>query len=435
MTRQLRDDCFLHDKDRLTHVEAINILKSRIAPLTISAETVSVAEATGRILADDISAPRAIPAHDNAAVDGYGFRFADYDVTGGGQFPVVARIPAGHPLRQEILPGQAVRIFTGAALPKGLETIVMQEDTQVETRGDSEWIIVPPGLKRGSNRRLAGEDYSGGEQLARSGQRLRPQDTAAIASGGFSEVNCRERLRVASVSSGDEIVRAGEPFEHGKVFDANGPMLRGLIALTGSCTYDLGVMNDDPRVVRQVLARAAARHHVVMTSGGASLGEEDHIVTALDDLGTRHLWQIAIKPGRPMTFGQIDDCVFVGLPGNPVAVFVCFLLYAWPLLMRLSGTAWLEPTRFRVPASFDIPSKKPDRREFWRGTLRTTADGPVAVKFPRDGSGLISGLTAADGLIEVGEDVTELRAGEMVDFIPFTSFGMAANENVEPSMN
>jgi molybdopterin molybdotransferase len=202
-------------------------------------------------------------------------------------------------------------------------------------------------------------------------------------------------------------------------------MLRGLIEAAGAECIDLGVLPDEVDAVRASLKDAANAYNVVITSGGASRGEEDHVVEALDALGTLHMWQIAIKPGRPMAFGQIGDCVHMGLPGNPVAVFVCFLLYVFPVLVRLGGGAWPEPARYPLKAAFSVRKKKTGRREFWRGFLTQGSDGMLAAgKFDRDGSGLISGLCEADGLIEVGEDVTQVNEGDEVSFIPFTEFGI-----------
>jgi molybdopterin molybdotransferase len=203
-------------------------------------------------------------------------------------------------------------------------------------------------------------------------------------------------------------------------------MLGPLIAGAGAVATDLGVFPDDLAQVKERLARAAREFDVIVTSGGASRGEEDHVVAALDALGKRHLWQLAIKPGRPMSFGQIGDTVVLGLPGNPVAVFVCFLLYAWPMLRRMGGADWPEPTRYRLPALFAFPARKVGRREFWRGILRETPHGLAVDKFARDGSGLISGLRAADGLIEVPEDVPEVKPGDRVAFIPFAGYGIAS---------
>jgi molybdopterin molybdotransferase len=250
---------------------------------------------------------------------------------------------------------------------------------------------------------------------------------ASAAAAGLGELSCYTPLKVAVFSTGDEILRPGEAFVDGKVYDANAPMLRGLIAASGAEAVDQGVLPDSAADVIAALSDASRNYDAIVLSGGASQGKEDHVVSSIDALGKRHLWQIAIKPGRPMSFGQIGDCVVLGLPGNPVAVFVCFLLYVCPVLIRLAGGAWPEPVRFAVPASFS-QRKKVGRREFWRAKLKRDDEGClVASKFPRDGSGLISSLREADGLIEVGEDVNEVRLGELVDFIPFTEFGIASH--------
>ena len=197
-----------------------------------------------------------------------------------------------------------------------------------------------------------------------------------------------------------------------------------LIDSAGAIAVDLGVVPDSLDEVKSRLAQAARKYDVILTSGGASRGEEDHIVAALDAIGKRHLWQLAIKPGRPMSFGQIGDCAVVGLPGNPVAVFVCFLLYVWPLLRRMGGADWPEPRRYQLPAMFAFPGRKVGRREFWRGILKETPRGLAVDKFARDGSGLISGLRAADGLIDIPEDAPDVRPGDHVAFIPFSEFGI-----------
>jgi molybdopterin molybdotransferase len=290
--------------------------------------------------------------------------------------------------------------------------------------GDRTVVCIPAGLKRGANVRRAGEDVEAGATLLQAGAVLRAQDLAALASLGMAEVGCFTRLKVAVISSGDEVVRPGAPFSEGLVYDANAPMLHALIAAAGASPADLGVLPDDPVEVRRSLGDAAQRYDVIVVTGGASRGEEDHTVAVLDALGKRHLWQLAIKPGRPMSFGQIGDCVVLGLPGNPVAVFVCFLLYAWPMLRRMGGGAWPEPHRYRLPALFAFPGRKVGRREYWRGILKETPHGLGVDKFARDGSGLISGLRAADGLIEIPEDVGDVRPGDRVAFIPFSEFGI-----------
>jgi molybdopterin molybdotransferase len=337
---------------------------------------------------------------------------------------VDGRAAAGHRLERAPGPGTAARTFTGAVMPAGHDTMVLQEDVEARTVSGRTVVAIPAGLKRGANVRRAGEDVQAGETLLRAGAILRPQELAALASIGMAEASCFARLKVAVISTGDEVVRPGAGLAEGQVYDANAPMLAALIASAGALPADLGVLLDDPAEIKRRLARAAERFDAVILSGGASRGEEDHVVAALDALGKRHLWQLAVKPGRPMSFGQIGDCVVLGLPGNPVAVFVCFLLYVWPLLRRMGGAEWPEPRRYQLPALFAFPGRRTGRREFWRGILKETPHGLAVDKFARDGSGLISGLRAADGLIDIPEDVTGVQPGDPVAFISFAEYGL-----------
>jgi molybdopterin molybdotransferase len=422
MTRRLADDCFFHDKDRMPHDEALAVLKSRVRPV-VDVESIDLHSAQGRYLAESVLAPRDIPAHDNTAVDGYAFSHSEYDRQAGSRLQIVGEAIAGHPYPSTPSSDDAVRIFTGAVMPAGFDTVVMQEDVHVEEQNGQSWVMIPPGLKRGANRRLAGEDAKLGSVLVQAGARLRPQDVAGAAACGLDRLRCYLPLKVAIFSTGDEIMRAGDPFVPGKVYDANAPMLEGLIEVAGAVPVDLGVLPDRADRVREALAEAARDYDVLVISGGASQGAEDHVARTIDAIGKRHLWQIAIKPGRPMSFGQIGDCVVLGLPGNPVAVFVCFLIYVRPVLARLAGGTWAEPVRYPIAAAF-TQTKKRGRREFWRAKLTLKDGRRVVEKFTRDGSGLISSLREADGLIEVAEEVTEVRDGELVDFIPFTEFGL-----------
>jgi len=423
MTAKLNDDCFVLDKDRIAHHEALAILRSRVHP-AVESEEVQLAEAAGRFLAEALVSPRPIPAHDNAAVDGYAFAHSAYNKEKGAKLIVAGEASAGHPFQAKPPPDIAVRIFIGAVMPTGLDSVVVQEDARIEPMGNERWVHIPPGLKQGANRRLAGEDSKPGDVLVEVGTTLRPQEVATTAATGLDRLRCYAPLKVAVISTGDEILRPGEAFAPGRVYDANAAMLKGLIQAAGGEAVDLGILPDDAGLVRAALSDASRRYDAVVISGGASQGAEDHVVRSIDALGKRHLWQIAIKPGRPMSFGQIGDCVVLGLPGNPVAVFVCFLIYVRPVLTRLAGGVWPEPVSFPLPASF-AQKKKVGRREFWRARLKRETSGRLAVaKFARDGSGLISSMREADGLIEVAENVSEVREGDMVDFIPFTEFGL-----------
>jgi molybdopterin molybdotransferase len=423
MTNTLIDDCFAQPGRRLRHAEALAILRERVGPVA-DLETVSLDEAAGRVLGIARTAPANIPAHTNAAVDGYAFAASGYDRAAGTEFPLGGRAAAGHAFGGAPGADTAVRIFTGAVMPDGHDTVVMQEDVELRDRNGRDFVFIPAGLKAGANVRKAGEDVKAGESVLERGAVLRPQDLAALASMGMSDVACFARIKVAILSSGDEVIRAGRSLSPGQVYDANAPMLHALATSAGAMARDLEILPDRLDVVKSRLAAAAQEYDVIITSGGASRGEEDHIAAALDGIGKRHLWQLAIKPGRPMLFGQIGNCAVVGLPGNPVAVFVCFLLYVWPLLRRMGGAAWPEPRRYQLPALFAFPGRKVGRREFWRGILKETPRGLAVDKFARDGSGLISGLRAADGLIDIPEDVPEVRPGDHVAFIPFSEFGI-----------
>ncbi|MCB1448674.1 MAG: molybdopterin molybdotransferase MoeA [Nitratireductor sp.] len=419
--RKLLDDCFLHDTDRLRHDEALTLLRDRLAPLA-DIESVSLASASGRIAAAPLVASHNIPDHDNSAVDGYAFLSASMqsDAT---TYAIGTRIPAGTKQKASLRPGEAARIFTGAVMPDGADTVAMQEDCLVSEDGN--FVTIPAGLKPGANRRKAGEDVARGSLLFGPGTRLRPQEIAAAASAGFASINVFKPLDVAVISSGDELVAPGKPLRSGQVHDSNRFLLQSLLAPLGITIHDFGIIADSADATRVALEKAAKSCQVIITTGGASRGEEDHMITTLDALGKRHLWQLAVKPGRPMCFGQIGDTLYFGLPGNPVAAFVCFLLYVRPALVRLGGGEWPEPQRYPVPAGFSVPRKKPDRREFWRGWIEMNAYGDaVAQKFERDGSGLISGLRQATGLIEITEETTAVTQGDLVSFIPFAEFGI-----------
>ncbi len=415
MTVKPLDDCFVHDKHRLRHVDALALLRDRLSPV-VGVERVALADLRGRILAESITAPRDVPLHTNAAVDGYAFAHpASSDPV-----RISSRIAAGDLSPPQLEPGTAARIFTGAPMPAGADTVAMQEDC--EATGTQ--VVLPP-LKAGANCRKRGEDVRAGDVVLTAGTRADAAVIAAIASLGFGAVEAHKRLRVALLSNGAELIAPGatDTLESGQVFDSNGPMLASLLSGLPCDLNHLPIVGDRREDVFDSLAEAAECHDVVITSGGASRGDEDHLLDALDTLGRRHLWQLAVKPGRPMMMGQIarsggNDAYIFGLPGNPVAAMVCFQLYVRPALLRLAGATWNEPPRYMVPAGFEIASKKPDRREFVRGLL----ENGVVQRFERDGSGLISSLTGSDGLIEIPEEVTTIRKGDAVAFIPWTAF-------------
>jgi molybdopterin molybdotransferase len=428
MTDTPSDDCFQASPARMpfdASLERTRMLADEIGIVTAT-ETIPLEGACGRILAEPVVAPRDIPAHDNAAVDGFAFAFADYKPETGTRFPVSARIAAGHPLDGPLAEGTAARIFTGAVMPARADTVAMQEDVADGDAAALEAVKIPPGIKASANRRKAGEDVRAGQTALRPGRLLRPQDIAHIASLGFDKATCFRPLRAGLFSSGDELLRPGTPFQPGAVYDSNSVMLKALAGIAGAQVDDLGTLPDDRAAVRERLDQAARDYPLILTSGGVSQGEEDHMAATMGALGEVSVWQVAIKPGRPVCVGRIGETAAVGLPGNPVAAFVCFLLYVYPLIQSLNGAGWRRARRFSVRAAFSM-SKKPGRREFIRGMLDETPRGDLRARnYERTGSGLITSLREADGLIEIAEDVTEIEPGDPIAFIPFTDFGIAS---------
>jgi len=415
------NDCFAHDKDRLTHDEALELIAAQASAM-VGSERIPLIDAAGRYAAEPVSATRQIPPCDNAAVDGYAFAHRDLAAEGDSRLQLVERIAAGDGRTVALEPGPTARIFTGAAMPDGADTVVMQEDTSIDDDGS---IVIPHGLKAGANRRRAGEDLDKGATVVDPGQRLRPQDIAALASIGTDHVSVFEELKVGVLSSGDEIAAVGMETGRGQIFDANGPLLASMLQGLPVKIVPLGIVPDREDAVRSRLNDASQKCDVIISSGGASRGEEDHLVRTVAGSGQLFGWQIAVKPGRPLGFGTYGDAAVMLLPGNPVAVMVCFLLYIVPWLAALGGGRFNTPMRIPVRAGFEIPRKKPDRREFLRGWLLERDGALVAEKYPRDGSGLISSLRAASGLIEIAEPVRGVSDGDTVAFIPFSEFGLS----------
>jgi molybdopterin molybdotransferase len=417
---QLSDDCFAVGGALMSAGEALARLKHAVRPVT-AREEVPLAEAAGRILAADLLAPIAVPPHDNAAVDGYAVRFDDLAPGRETRLPVLGRAAAGAPPAGVTARGSAYRIFTGAALPRGAggagpDTIIMQEDC----RAEDGMVVIPPGARRGLNLRRAGEDVRQGERILAAGRRLKPPDVGLAASVGLDRLPVYRRLEVGVFSTGDEVSEPGTPLREGGIYDANRFVAMGLAAELGARVHDLGILPDRPEVVRMALAEAAPRHDLLITSGGVSSGEEDHLKAALEALGRLDFWRLAIRPGRPLALGQIGGVPLIGLPGNPVAVVVTFMLFARPLILGLSGATLLDPPHYRVRAAFAY-RKKAGRREWLRARLVPEADGTLAAeKAARDGSNLLSSAVFADGLVELGEEVTMLERGAMVDFLPFS---------------
>ncbi len=414
---QLSDDCFAFGGPMMSVDEAVGIIAARVKAVR-EVETVALAESDGRILAKDISASLPLPPFTNSAVDGYAVRSRDLPDGAEAAFPVTGRIQAGASASEAIRPGHAMRIFTGAPMPEGADTVFMQEDVRIDDAGR---VLLPAGLKRGANVRPAGEDIATGHAALKSGQRLRPQDVALLAAFGLTEVEVFRRIRVAVFSTGNELVSPGGHRKPSQLFDSNRFMLMAMLGRLGCEVSDLGIFGDDRALLADGLKQAAGRHDLLLTSGGVSTGEEDHVKAAVESAGTLVLWRMAIKPGRPVAMGIIGGTPFIGLPGNPVASFVTFVHVVRPTVLALAGATQQPLVPMPVRAAFAY-RKKIARREYVRASLRKAADGALeATKFPREGAGLLSSLVDTDGLVELGEEVTQVEPGQSVGFLSYAS--------------
>jgi molybdopterin molybdotransferase len=408
----LEHDCFSADPEPISIEAALARIRERLVPVA-GRETVALASALDRVLAEDVVAPVSVPPHDNAAVDGYALRAADLSAEGETRLPVAGRVAAGHPLATAVPAGHAVRIFTGAPVPPGLDTVAMQE----ACRADAGAVMVPAGVGAGANLRRAGEDLRAGDTVLDAGAVLGPAAIGLAASIGRTALTVRARLRVALASTGDEVTEPGEALVPGGLYDANRYTTGALLRRLGCAVTDLGILPDDPAAIAEALIGAARNHDVVVTSGGVSGGEEDHVRAAVAGHGRIDAWRLAVKPGRPVALGVIEGTAFIGLPGNPVAAVVAFVMLARPILLALGGAAHDPFPRIRVTVAFDH-AKKPGRREFVR--VRLDGDPPVAHKAGPDGSAMLSALAAADGLIDLDAASTGLEIGDTVPYLPFS---------------
>ena len=411
----LSNDCFaLPAGVNWTPVDAaLALLRSRLAPVA-RVERVPAAHASGRILATSVAAKRANPPQPNSAVDGFGF--AGAIAAGAHQLPLIdGRAAAGVPYTGEVPEGCAIRILTGATLPTGVDTVVLEEDvTATKTM-----IAFNGPLRKGANARHAGEDVNAGDILFEAGRKVTPADVALLSISGVANLHVRAPLRVAVLSTGDELVEAGGAISDSQIYDANRPMLLSVLAKLGYIPVDMGRVADDRAALSDRLDAATDQADVILTSGGASAGDEDHVSALLEQAGAMALWRIAVKPGRPLALGLWGGTPVFGLPGNPVAAMVCTLIFARPAMGLLAGEGWHEPQGFDLPADFE-KSKKPGRREYLRARVR---DGKAQV-FASEGSGRISGLSWAEGLVELEDGGRDIKNGDPVRYIPYASFGL-----------
>jgi molybdopterin molybdotransferase len=411
---QLSDDCFAFGGPLLSVEQAQALIAECVTPVP-GVQHLPLVEAAGRVLAEDLIAPRPLPPFFNSAVDGYAFRHADLAHLGETRLSLAGRTTAGE-AAAPLAPGTARRIFTGAPMPEGADTVMMQEDARLE----GETLLLPVGLKPGANCRPPGEDVPAGAVALRAGLRLRAPEIGLAAALGFAQLALRAPLRVGVFSTGDELVSPGAPLGAAQTYDSNRFALMALLARLPVALTDLGILPDDAQATSAALHAAATAHDLLITSGGVSTGEADHVRAAIEGAGRLVFWRLAVKPGRPAAMGVVGGTPIIGLPGNPVAAIVTYLHLVRPLALRLMGAEAEALPLFPAEARFAY-RKKAGRREYVRVTLTPGAMLPDARKFPREGAGLLTSLTESDAFAELPEDVTAIAPGDRLRIIPFAA--------------
>ena len=421
---QLTDDCFAFGGNLTKVDDALSQLQSILTPI-VNSEKVSLERALNRILAENVVASKNVPADNNSAVDGFSVYFDDVKLGTETRLPVSGRAIAGIPLDRPQNRGEAIQILTGAVMPNGPDnmrpdTVVMKEDCAI----DNGIVSFPAGILRGSNCRLMGEDVKLGQPILKEGCWLRPQEIGLAASIGRSQLLVMRQLKVAIFSTGNEVLEPGSQLFPGAIYDSNRFTLMHQLKSAGCRVKDLGILLDDPNILSNALASAADDYDLIITSGGVSTGDEDHVRKVVEKEGSLYFWRLAIKPGRPVALGQLKDTPFIGLPGNPVAAMITFMQIARPIILKLAGAN--DPVRksFLVQSGFDY-KKKLDRREYVRVQIKTDEYGKlVAEKYERDGAGILSSMVFADGLVELSEDILCIEKGDIVNYLPFSELGL-----------
>ena len=414
------NDCY-SPAQKLQTAEAVWHRMQALASTQVKSQTLPLEQCMNRRLAEALTTPYDSPRFDNAAVDGYAFNYDDLVQQPDATLPLMAtEANAGGSEKLSLKQGYCMRVLTGAQMPKGSNTVVMQED--VHLTNDS--VTFPSHYKAHSNWRPQGEDVKAGEVIINQGQLIRPQDIGLAAAAGQAQLRVYNKVRVALFSTGNEVYELGQELPEDGIYDVNRYLLKALLTSLHCEVTDLGILADDLSTIRTALDSASQDHQLIITSGGASTGSHDLIATVLKDLGEVHAWRLAIKPGRPLAFGQLGPALFLGLPGNPVAANVCTLMFGQPLIRALSGGGWHRPKSYPQKLGFDV-NKKVGRREWLRVFQEQQPNGDyVLQRSASHGSGILTSMTRADGLVEVDEASGNLPAGSLVDFIPFTSFGM-----------
>jgi len=390
--------------------EALRRIAERVQPVQ-ACERLPIRECLDRVNNEVVSSPSDVPPHANSAMDGFALAVASLQQDGITEFDQVGTAFAGNAFEGSVAAGQCVRIMTGALIPPGTDAVVMQEQAEVTADGK---VRIDANHRVGENIREAGEDIKQGAAVIDAGVRLSPADLGVLASLGIAQLQVKRKPVVAFFSTGDELMPVGEPLEPGKIYDSNRYCLHGMLSRMAVDIIDLGVVRDEPQAMREVLENAAAKADLILSTGGVSIGEADFIKPALEQIGSTEFWKIAIKPGRPLTLGQIDASIFIGLPGNPVAVMVTFSQFVVPAIQALAGTRPTRPKLFKARAR-DSLRKKPGRYEFQRGiaTLDETGEWWVG-KTGKQGSGILTSMSRANCFIVLPDDNAGVEPGDEV---------------------
>lgn len=413
MNDTTRDDCAV-PKGLLSVADARARIDALVAPID-GEEQLPIRSALGRVLATPVISTIDVPPYTNSAMDGYALRGAGLPASGNTRFKVIGRAMAGAPFEGQVGTGETVRIMTGAAMPEGADTVLMQEQVGV----DGDHIEVGSGHKAGDNVRKAGEDMAVGDTVLAPGKLLLPAELGVIASLGIAEVRVKRRLRVAFFSTGDELKSLGEPLGPGQIYDSNRYTLHGMLSRLGVELLDLGVIRDDREAIRRAFRAAATTADVVITSGGVSVGEADFVKQTLDELGQVDFWKIAMKPGKPLAFGKLGGALFFGLPGNPVSVMATFYQFVQPALQKMQGMNALPALTLKVPCAVAL-KKQPGRLEYQRGILQHDDQGNLTVTTTgRQGSHVLSSMSKSNCFIILPAECAGVPAGDLVEVQPF----------------
>ena len=412
---QLSNDCFKYSKKRISLEKAVSILEKRIKCIK-KTQKIKLDQSLGRILSKDIISKLNVPPFDNTAVDGYAFKYSDLNKNKETKLKLSGRIAAGQNFNKKIKKGDVARIFTGAKVPEGTNTVIMQEDCNVNDNK----IILKPGIFKGANIRKKGEDIKSGKKIITKGSKLKAQDIALIASIGIKEIEVHEKLKVGIFTTGDELFEPGTKASKNGIYDSNRYCLKNLLETINCVVKDYGIKKDKEKLIKNTLKKISKECDLIITTGGMSVGEEDYVRKVVEKNGSLNFWNISIKPGRPVALGNIFKKPFIGLPGNPVSVMITFLKIALPAINKLSGFLSPKENNFIVATDFNF-KKKSGRKEFLRVKVSKSSNGEIKIKhYPNTGSGVFTSMVETDGLVELPEKLTYLKKGTKIRFIPYS---------------